>query len=171
MGGWAGRPALAVDGSGVLHLVTAGNGYGLGGAVVHTYWDGSTWAEPELLALGFYAEHAALVCRGGNLLVAAGDGSSPGGEGFDKVWTSTRPLDAQAVPFRPVPTAQPAPTSVPTPAPTTALPTPTAAPRPTPGSTQVGGPADASPALLLGVLLPAGLVLLVVLAVRLRRRP
>ncbi len=170
VGGWAGRPAMAVDGSGTLHLVTAGNGYGLSGAVVHTTWDRTAWTEPELLDLGFYAEHAALTCRGGNLLIAAGDGSTPGGEGFDKVWTSTRPLEAAAVPFGRVPTPEPTPTPVPAPASPTALPTATTASPVTPGSSPIGAPGEASQLLMLGVLPAAALVMLAVFIARLRRR-
>lgn len=162
VGGWAGRPALAVDGSGILHLVTAGNGFGLGGAVVHTYWDGQAWAEPELIPLEYYAEHAALVCRGGNLLIAAGDGSTPGGEGFDKVWTTTRILEAKAVPFHPLPTARPTPTLTPTATATAIPPTATSPPKPTFSSMPLGETGDTAPSPLLWA---AGLAITVVLVV------
>jgi len=115
-------PAMAVDSSGILHLMSLGGGTGLPLGVYHTFWNSDRWA-PLMLISDQGDEQAALAIAGGNVLHVVWDYQDD--EAAGSIWASRLQVDAPAL------TPDPPPSGLPT-----SIPTATTAPmKPTPTST------------------------------------
>ena len=126
-------PAMAQDGSGVLHLVFAANSpLASDPRIFHTYWQGDHWAPPEPVQRDLArTEGPSLAIRGGNELHVIWFSYTL--EDFGVWYTSTK-INAQATEFSPVPPPEIVATPIPIVTPTLAeenegLSTPTPTPR------------------------------------------
>jgi hypothetical protein len=93
---FGGRNELTQDSAGVLHVVTA-----VGDGVYSASWNGTDWSAPEQIDNRFVDPHGQTIvaCRGNQLHVAYYDRT-----GENKVWYSTRLVNAPPIERRPVPT-------------------------------------------------------------------
>lgn len=172
-GGLTGFPALAMDASGALHMVSA-----TGGGDYYFRWANGVWSSPVLISPGIKGDG---VTRTNNSLeqpsAAIGQGNQLHivfHDGFERIWYTGRRIDAAYQPPRPAPPAPAAPLTA-----TAALaanpsvsastgspPTPTLPP-----TAQAAPPANSSPfiPILIGILPAVVLVGFVVLVYRTRR--
>lgn len=111
-GGFTGFPALALDSSGGLHLVTSVDrqrDVPSGGGIYHLEWHGARWTDPVYLSKGAVGtrslEQPAIAVSEGNRLHVTYE------EDFRRIWYTTRLLDAPTLPALAVP-PPPAPTRV-----------------------------------------------------------
>jgi hypothetical protein len=181
-GGFSGFVGMTTDSAGILHLVTSLGSHALTDTGIYELtWSGHTWTEPQQVSIGVGAgtnalnpersiEQAQVAISRGNRLHVVYE------ENFNRVWYGTRlldtpelPLSAPAKPLASGRTVAPAPTATPVVEPT-ALPVPTLA-RPAaaaPANTADQRPPDAFQVLLL-TFVPSLLLVLGVVAWRLRR--
>ena len=98
-------PALAQDSAGVLHLVFAANSPRASNPrIFHTYWQGSRWAEPQIVQSTFEeTEGPTLAIRGGNELHVLWFSYTPKDHG---IWYTSMKVDAPRVAFDSVPTPE-----------------------------------------------------------------
>lgn len=166
-GGLTGFPVMAVDGTGVLHLVSA-----LDDGDYYFHWDDGSWSSPELISPGLDGsgvtgeqrslEEPSLAIGGGNRLHVAFH------DGFERIWYVSKTLAAPAARTAPYATVTPVPqpTATPAPAQASVSATPTAA-----------FDLDGDPPRRLGLVpllllltVPSALVILTVMIVASRRR-
>jgi hypothetical protein len=166
-GGTAGFPDFALDSAGTVHMIIDGQD-----CLLYSYWDSSQWARPECIPstdeMGPIEDARLTVSEGNRLHVVFP-------ENFERLWYTTRLVNAPHIPPLPLPTVPPVPT---------ASPTATATPEPTPTSTPERSTSDSEPLtsrglgsantsypLLVGIP-PAVLLIVVIVLVRTRvRRP
>lgn len=164
-------PALSVDSAHVVHLAEIDSS-----GLVYTSWREGTWDAPTLidsLKTNYEPHHPALAVSEGNKLFVVWASQSTG-QGTGVVRYSTRQVAAPYVPpevlptLLPTPTTRPSPTLLSTTSPTSL---PTASPLPLPSASSSGMPPQDDQsflAIIVGVV-PAGLILLVILFVRIGR--
>ena len=167
-GGLTGFPAMVVDGTGVLHLVSA-----LGGGNYYFRWANGSWGRPVLISPGLDGfgvtgeqrslEQPSVAISGGDRLHVAFH------DGFERIWYVARDLDAPAVKSEPYATVTPAATA------TEASPVTEATIVETPTPAFNFERERAEPlgviSLLLLLTVPTALVIMGVMIVVLRRRP
>jgi hypothetical protein len=93
---FGGRNELTKDSAGVLHVVTA-----VGNGVYSASWNGTEWSPPEQIDSRFIDPHGQTIvtCQGNQLHVAYYDRT-----GENKVWYSTRSVNAPSIERQAVPT-------------------------------------------------------------------
>jgi hypothetical protein len=93
---FGGRNELAQDSAGVLHVVTA-----VGDGVYSASWNGTAWSAPEQIDNRFIDPHGQTIvaCQGNQLQIAYYDRT-----GDNKVWYSTRTVNAPPIEQRAMPT-------------------------------------------------------------------
>ncbi len=140
---FGGRNELTQDSAGVVHVVTA-----VGNGVYSASWNGTEWSTPEQIDNRFIDPHGQTIvtCQGNQLHVAYYDRT-----GENKVWYSTRTVNAPAIARQVVPTPSPsqvdAASLVPTIAAATIL-TPVPADRPIVNTAPPDSPSPLKPILL-----------------------
>jgi hypothetical protein len=99
-GGLTGYPALGVDSAGGLHLATA-----VEGGIYYLAWDGTRWSQPVRISQGAIGkrsiEQPVITLSEGNRLHVVWE------DDFERIWYTTRVVDAPTLPIGAIP---PAPT-------------------------------------------------------------
>ncbi len=93
--------ALAFDSGGILHLVAGVGGPGSGGPIVHTWWNGAEWSEPQPVSQDPAQRSVGLpslaISQGNHLHVIYEDPDQ-------RIWTIDRRVAAPPIDPRPLPT-------------------------------------------------------------------
>lgn len=170
-GGLTGFPALAIDATGALHMVSA-----TGGGDYYLRWEGGNWSSPVLISPGLDGsgvtrttdslEQPSIAISQGNQLHTVFH------DGFERIWHTSRPIAAPYQPPQPTPMPDAVPSSTPIATPDVLV-TVNPTVQPTPPATFQAAPPINNPSYLpiLVAVLPAVLLVgLVVVVVGMRRR-
>ena len=169
------RSALATDSAGILHMFSAARD---DGGLVHLWqsaWTGKDWQPPAVFTSMAVPDGPEYFKSGWDRLqVALTEGNKFHLTWFSndgKIWYMRGDGSSPATPLLPQPTFTPVPTISPTPAALAAV-APTRRPSPAPSADSVGGPApnETPGTAIFAGLIPVVVLLIVVVAVRVRGR-